>query len=138
MSQKIDEKPEGKNDFQSERVFIISGGHFVHDTFSAFLAPLLPLLIEKLSLTLTMAGSLSASMQFAALLNPLIGRLADKSSARYFVVFAPAVTATLMASMGLALFTGVGSCLLFTLTLLPALARVFENRIFKKRRPRNA
>ncbi|MCP4142491.1 MAG: MFS transporter [Chloroflexi bacterium] len=102
MSPKNDLNHNEKNGFQPERVFMISGGHFIHDTFSAFLAPLLPLLIEKLSLTLTMAGSLSASMQFAALLNPLIGRLADKSSARYFVVFAPAATATLMASMGLA------------------------------------
>ena len=49
-----------------------------------------------------MAGSLSAFMQFPALLNPIIGRLADKSNARYFVVFAPAVTATLMSVMGFA------------------------------------
>ncbi len=91
-----------ENEFQAERVFTVSAGHFIHDTYPAFLAPLLPLLIEKLSLTLTMAGSLSASMQFAALLNPIIGRLADKSGARYFVVLAPGITATLMASMGLA------------------------------------
>ena len=37
-----------------------------------------------------------------------------------------------MASLGLALFLGVGGCLLFTFTLLPALARVFENRIFRE------
>jgi FSR family fosmidomycin resistance protein-like MFS transporter len=101
MAQHIDKKTE-ENNFQSEQVFIISSGHFVHDVYSAFLAPLLPLLIEKLSLSLTMAGSLSAFMQFPALLNPLIGRLADKSNARYFVVFAPAVTATLMSAMGFA------------------------------------
>lgn len=91
-----------KNDFQSREVFVIAAGHFVHDIYSAFLAPLLPLLIEKLSMTLTMAGSLSAFMQFPALLNPLIGRLADKSGVRYFVVFTPAITATLMSVMGLA------------------------------------
>jgi len=102
MPQNLDTPTAEKNDFQGEQVFVISSGHFVHDVYSAFLAPLLPLLIEKLSLTLTMAGSLSAFMQFPALLNPVIGRLADKSNARYFVVFAPAVTATLMALMGLA------------------------------------
>ncbi|MFC1718728.1 MMPL family transporter, partial [Candidatus Poribacteria bacterium] len=37
-----------------------------------------------------------------------------------------------MASLGLALFIGVGGCLLFTFTLLPALARVFESRIFRE------
>ena len=90
-----------KDGFHGRKVLTIVGGHFVHDTYSAFLAPLLPLLIEKLSLTLTLAGTLTAFMQAPALLNPLIGRLADKSSARYFVVFAPAVTGTLMSTMGL-------------------------------------
>ncbi|MBT3337910.1 MAG: MFS transporter [Anaerolineae bacterium] len=88
--------------FQEKKVFVIVAGHFIHDSYSAFLAPLLPLLIEKLSLTLTMAGSLSAFMQAPALLNPIIGRLADKSSVRYFVVAAPAVTGTLMSVMGVA------------------------------------
>lgn len=91
-----------KDGFQEKEVFVIAAGHLVHDIYSAFLAPLLPLLIEKLSLTLTMAGSLSALMQFPALLNPVIGRLADRSGVRYFVVFAPAVTATMMSAMGLA------------------------------------
>jgi FSR family fosmidomycin resistance protein-like MFS transporter len=90
-----------ENDFQEEKVLTIVGGHFVHDTYSAFLAPLLPLLIEKLSLTLTLAGTLTALMQAPAFLNPVIGRLADKSNARYFVVFAPAVTGTLMSMMGI-------------------------------------
>jgi predicted RND superfamily exporter protein len=35
-----------------------------------------------------------------------------------------------MASMGLVLFVGVGMCFLVTITLLPALARVFEKRVF--------
>ena len=100
MRQDRDAHPTEEKKFQAEQVFIISGGHFIHDVYSAFLAPLLPLLIEKFSLTFAMAGSLSAFMQFPALLNPFIGRLADRSNARYFVVFAPAVTATLMSVMG--------------------------------------
>jgi predicted RND superfamily exporter protein len=36
-----------------------------------------------------------------------------------------------MASMGLVLFVGVFMCFVVTITLLPALAKVFENRIFK-------
>jgi FSR family fosmidomycin resistance protein-like MFS transporter len=89
------------SDFQTEQIVTISGGHFIHDVYSAFLAPLLPLIIEKLSLTLTMAGSLSAFMQIPAILNPFIGHLADKFSLRYFVIFAPAITATLISWMGL-------------------------------------
>lgn len=102
MQENLEAHPDEENNFQGEQVLVIASGHFVHDVYSAFLAPLLPLLIEKLSLTLTMAGSLSAFMQFPAILNPFIGRLADKSNARYFVVFAPAVTATIMSAMGVA------------------------------------
>jgi MFS transporter, FSR family, fosmidomycin resistance protein len=88
--------------FDTGQVLTITGGHFIHDVYTAFVAPLLPLLIEKLSISLTLAGSLSAVLQLPALLNPFIGYLADKVSLRYFVIFAPAVTATLISTMGFA------------------------------------
>jgi len=88
--------------FETEQVLTISSGHFVHDVYSAFLAPLLPTLIEKMSLSLTQAGSLSAFMQIPAILNPLIGHFADKHNLRYLVIIAPGLTATLMSIMGLA------------------------------------
>jgi FSR family fosmidomycin resistance protein-like MFS transporter len=80
-------------------------------------APLLPIIIDKLSLSLTLAGSLTAFLQLPGLLNPFIGYLADKISLRYFVILAPATTATLISAMGFApnyitlaiimLFTGI-------------------------------
>ena len=87
-------------EFQSKRILLISGGHFVHDTFSAFIAPLLPLLIDKLGLTLALAGSLSVVTQVPSLLSVLIGYIADRISVRYMVIFAPAVTATLATMIG--------------------------------------
>ncbi|RME46184.1 MAG: MFS transporter [Caldilineae bacterium] len=93
---------EAEEPFQTGRVLSIVGGHFTHDTYSAFVAPLLPLLIEKLSLSLTLAGGLAAFTQLPAILNPFIGYLADRISLRYFVILAPAVTATLISLMGLA------------------------------------
>jgi len=96
------ETKEKEQPFESGQVVTIISGHFVHDTFTAFVAPLLPLVIEKLSLTLTLAGALTAFMQLPAILNPFIGYLADKISLRYFVIFAPAATATLIGVMGLA------------------------------------
>jgi FSR family fosmidomycin resistance protein-like MFS transporter len=101
------EKSLEKDEFQTEQVLTISSGHFVHDVYSAFLAPLLPLLIEKMSLTLTQAGSLNAFMQFPAILTPLIGHLADKNNLRYLVIIAPGLTATAMSAMGIA--PGFGS-----------------------------
>lgn len=91
-----------KSEFQSEQVFTIASGHFIHDVYSAFLAPLLPLIIEKMSLTLTAAGSLSAFMQLPAILTPLIGHLSDKYNLRYLVIFAPGLAATMMSSIGFA------------------------------------
>jgi len=90
-----------EGEFQTEQVLTISSGHFVHDVYSAFLAPLLPLLIDKMSLTLTMAGSLTAFVQFPSILTPVIGHYADKYNLRYLVILAPALTATAMSAMGL-------------------------------------
>jgi MFS transporter, FSR family, fosmidomycin resistance protein len=87
-------------EFQTGQVLTIANGHFVHDIYTAFVAPLLPVLMERLSLSLTLAGSLTAIQQFPALLNPFIGYLADKVSLRYFVILAPAITATLISSLG--------------------------------------
>lgn len=88
--------------FQTEQVVTVAGGHLVHDSFTAFLAPLLPLLQDKLALGYASAGSLAIFSQLPSLLTPFIGYLADRISLRYFVILAPAVTATLMGLMGLA------------------------------------
>jgi FSR family fosmidomycin resistance protein-like MFS transporter len=94
--------PAAENNFQTGQVATITSTHFLHDVYSAFLAPVLPLLIEKLSLSYTQAGSLTAFMQFPSLLNPLIGYLDDKINLRLLVIFAPAITATTMSCLGLA------------------------------------
>lgn len=88
--------------FQAGSVLTIAGGHLVHDTFSGFVAPLLPLIIEKLSLSLTLAGSLVAFQQLPSLVNPFLGLLADRSNLRWFAILAPTVTAVAMCSIGLA------------------------------------
>ena len=91
----------------------MSMGHFIHDVYSSFLSPLLPLLIEKLSMSLTQAGFLSTIMQVPALLNPYIGILADRISVRYFVILAPALTAIPMSLIGMAPSYGILLILLF-------------------------
>lgn len=88
--------------FRTGGVLLISLCHFIHDVFSSFLSPLLPLLIEKLSLSLTRAGLLSTVMQLPALLNPVIGVWADRISARWLIILAPTMTAVPMCLIGLA------------------------------------
>lgn len=87
-------------EFHTDQVLPIVGGHFIHDTYTAFFPPLIPVLMERLSMSLTQAGSLTAIMQLPALLNPFIGYLADKTAVQYFVILAPAITATLISSLG--------------------------------------
>ena len=89
------------SDFQAGQVGSIAVGHLTHDVYSAFLAPLLPVIQNSMGLNYTQAGSLAIFTQIPSLLNPFIGYMADKVSVRYFVILAPAVTATIFSSIGL-------------------------------------
>ena len=90
-----------RENFQTPKVLLVSFSHFIHDIYTSFLSPLLPLIIEKLSLTLGQAGLLSTVMQIPALANPLIGLFADnKGLARWLVILAPSMTALPMCLMG--------------------------------------
>ncbi|HCC70356.1 MAG TPA: MFS transporter [Bacteroidales bacterium] len=91
-----------KNGFQTGNVILISLAHLAHDIYTSFLAPVLPLLIEKLNISLFLSGILSVVQRLPSLFNPLIGILAEKLKVRYFVIFAPAVTTVAMGLIGIA------------------------------------
>lgn len=95
-------KQQSEKQFQTSEVVTVTGGHLVHDTFSSFFSTLLPEILEKLSLSLTQAGILSAMMQLPSLLNPFIGYLDDRINLRMLVIVTPGATAVLMSSLGLA------------------------------------
>ncbi|MCK5520443.1 MAG: MFS transporter, partial [Candidatus Marinimicrobia bacterium] len=59
--------------FQSSKVISISSAHFFHDIYTSFLAPMLPLLIEKHGLNLSLVGMLEIVRRIPSLLNPFIG-----------------------------------------------------------------
>lgn len=88
--------------FQTGKVASISVAHLSHDVFSSFLAPLLPLLIAKLGLSLSMVALLDIARKIPQLANPLIGLLADRMCVKYLVILAPAVTAICMSFLGVA------------------------------------
>jgi FSR family fosmidomycin resistance protein-like MFS transporter len=88
--------------FETGKVAAIAAGHAVHDTYTGFLPPLLPLIISKLFLSKTEAGLLTVFLQSPSILQPFIGHLADRLSLRYLVFLAPAITATLMSLIGTA------------------------------------
>jgi len=88
------------NQFRRVDVTVLSLAHLAHDTFSAFLAPLLPLLIAKLEISLLLVSFLDIARRIPALFNPLLGLMAERTGGKYIVIFAPAVTAICMCMIG--------------------------------------
>ncbi len=140
LEQPTDQSPTTEEAFHTDQVMTIAGGHFVHDTYSAFLSPLLPVLQERLSTNYAMTGSLAIFSQIPSLLNPLIGHMADKISLRYFIILAPAITGTLMSALGLTssyvglamlLFASGLSIAAFHAPAPAMIARVSGNRVGK-------
>lgn len=91
-----------KQKFRWAKVLDISAAHMLHDIYSAFLAPLFPILIERLGLSYFMIGGLSVIQRIASLFNPLIGLMVDRKDLRYFIILTPAITAICMSLIGLA------------------------------------
>lgn len=90
------------DDFQTRGVAVVSTAHAVHDTYTAFLPALLPVFIEKFSLTNTAAGLLSVSSQIPSLLQPLIGHVADRKNLRLLIILTPAITGAAMSLLSVA------------------------------------
>ncbi len=132
------EIPVEEERFQLGKVLTMTGGHMVHDAFTAFLNPLLPLIIEKLNLSLALAGSLTLFFRLPSLFNPLIGIWADRIDLQMMVILAPASTAVLMSSIGLAPNYAVLALLLLAAGLSSATmhvpAPVIVSRISGKRK----
>ncbi|HAN78627.1 MAG TPA: MFS transporter [Bacteroidales bacterium] len=107
--------------FKTVQVVSISFAHFLHDLYAAFLAPVLPVIIQKLNISYTSASLLSVAQNLPTILNPFLGLAADKPGMRIFVVIAPVLTATAMSLIGLSpnytillllmLVTGISSAL---------------------------
>jgi FSR family fosmidomycin resistance protein-like MFS transporter len=85
------------------RLVLLAACHFTIDAYSSFFAPLLPLLVAKLDLSLTLVGTLvafsSLSTSFA---QPLFGLLSDRLSRPWFVGFGPLAAAVFISAVGVA------------------------------------
>ncbi len=91
-----------------------SAVHLLNDFYIAFLAPLLPLVVVRFHLSLTLAGLLATILNTSsAMSQPLFGALADRMRRRIFVVVGPLLSASGMGLMGLAPSYGLLIVLLF-------------------------
>ena len=116
----IQDDPSESKEFQTRDVLTIVTGHFVHDVFTAFVPPLLPLIREKLAADYAAIGGLAVFMQVPSLLQPFIGHAADRISLRYFIILAPAVTASVCSLLGMANGYALLALLLFVAGLSSA------------------
>jgi len=84
------------------KVYLISIAHLVHDSYTSFLPPVLPILIRNFSLTYTHAGLLQVALRIPSLFNPLIGHISDRTEVKYFIALSPMLTAIAMSLLGVA------------------------------------
>ncbi|HSF33909.1 MAG TPA: MFS transporter [Candidatus Tectomicrobia bacterium] len=106
--------------FQRSRLAIVTWAHFLNDCYGSFFAPILPLLIEKLSLSLTMASGLASIASItSAVFQPIYGMASDRLRGGLFIVIGPLLSTVSMSLIGVApnaalvgvllLLAGVGS-----------------------------
>ncbi len=101
--------------FKSSKVATISSSHFVHDVYSSFLAPLLPLIIDKFGLSLSGASILTLVQRLPSFLSLFIGAVAHKLPWRWIIILAPVITGICGSLIGLTPNTIILGILLITI-----------------------
>jgi FSR family fosmidomycin resistance protein-like MFS transporter len=95
-------------------ILLMAMAHMVVDGYGNIYAPLLPLLIPRLDLTLAAAGTLTALYQLAASVAQVgFGHLADRWRPRLLIVAGPIVSIVVLSQIGLASSTLMLAAILF-------------------------
>ncbi len=85
------------------RLLTMAFGHFLNDLYASFLAPLLPLVVSKFGLSLTLAGLMGTMFNTSAALGqPFFGLAADRLAKPVFTILGPLCTVIGMGLVGLA------------------------------------
>jgi FSR family fosmidomycin resistance protein-like MFS transporter len=90
------------NNFQLSHLIIVSLAHMLHDIYSSFLSPVLPLLINKFNISFSFASLLNVLQRLPSVISPFVGLLADRISLRYLVIISPSITGIVMSLLGVA------------------------------------
>ena len=84
-------------------VLLMAGAHFMVDAYGNIYAPLLPLLIPKLHLSLAAAGTLTMLYQIAASVAQVgFGHIADRWRPRVLVMTGPVIAVSVLSLVGVA------------------------------------
>jgi MFS transporter, FSR family, fosmidomycin resistance protein len=96
-------KPEIKAATDKRTMAVLCAGHFVSDSYSSVIFPLLPLIKDALHLTTAQVFWLAPLYAVSSsLMQPVYGAISDRYAKRFFAVFGPAITATFISMIGLA------------------------------------
>ncbi|HSE36766.1 MAG TPA: MFS transporter, partial [Blastocatellia bacterium] len=86
----------------------LCAGHFVNDSYSSIIYPLLPLIKVKLGLTPAQVFWLAPLYAISSsLMQPVYGFISDRYFRRFFAVFGPAITGVFVSMIGLAPSYGI-------------------------------
>lgn len=105
-------KESEKGNFELRKLQIMASAHAFNDIYTSFVAPLMPILIERLSLLKVEAGFFLIFLQGPSLLQPVIGHFADRHNLKRYAIWAPAMTGIMMSLLGIAQSYGVVALLL--------------------------
>lgn len=98
-----DASSSGREKVQWKSLAVLASAHMITDIYNNFLPPLLPLLIQKMNLSLTLAGSLVTIRAIASFFTqPSVGYISDRTGMRLFVLFGPLVTGIFIGLLGVA------------------------------------
>jgi len=87
---------------------VLCAGHFVNDSYSSIIYPLLPLIKLKLDLTSAQVFWLAPLYAISSsLMQPVYGFISDRYFRRFFAVFGPAITGVFVSMIGLAPSYGI-------------------------------
>jgi FSR family fosmidomycin resistance protein-like MFS transporter len=84
------------------RLFLLGCSHFCVDSYATMLAPVLPLINERLGLNLALAGFLGMILSITNLTQPLMGLWGDRMSRRILVTSGALMAAVFIPMLGLA------------------------------------
>ncbi len=91
-----------KNSYKFSHLITVSLAHMLHDIYSSFLSPVLPLLIGKFNISYSFASLLNVLQRLPSVISPFVGLMADRVSLRYIVIISPSITGIVMSLLGVA------------------------------------
>jgi MFS transporter, FSR family, fosmidomycin resistance protein len=94
-------------------IVLMASTHFLVDGFGNIYAPLLPLIIPRLGLSLAAAGTLAMLFQISTSISQLgFGSLADRWRPRTLLIVGPFISVTVLSLIGVAGSTGMLAAIL--------------------------